>query len=120
MVAVLICAVAAVFLVLVGTIYYYSWLHRPDPKGILIVEGGPEYEGAHVAVTSIASEKFEGVLTASEKYSIRVGLYPGIYSLRVWRGDQTLYQRAAFDLKEYQNVILTLRPPETATRPASR
>ncbi|MGA2496157.1 MAG: hypothetical protein ABSH20_00360 [Tepidisphaeraceae bacterium] len=119
LIMVLICAVALVFLVLVGTIYYYSWLHRPDPKGLLVVEGCSDYDGAHVLVTALASEPFEGVLKAADNYTIRLGLDAGTYSLRVWRGDETFYERSAFDLKEHQVVKLTLKPAGTQTRPAS-
>ena len=119
LVTVLILAVALVFLVLVGTIYYYSWLHGDPPKGLLVVEGGPGYEGAHVLVKSLAADVFEGVLTPAGNYTVRVGLDPGIYSLRVWRGAETFCQRSEFDLNEYQRITLTLKPPGPPTRPAN-
>ncbi|MFI5380278.1 MAG: hypothetical protein ACHRHE_13345 [Tepidisphaerales bacterium] len=120
LVGVLICAVAAAFLLFVGTIYDHSWLHKPDAKGVLIIEGGPEFDGARVRVTPLGSPPLEGVLAESEKHKLRFVLDAGVYSLRVWRGDQVFYDQPTFDIKELQTAKLTLWPKVTPTRPVNR
>jgi hypothetical protein len=115
-----IAAVAVVFLFFVGTIYYKSWLGREDPKGVLIIEGGPEYAGTQVRLTPLGSKPIPGVLTEKDMYRCRFVVDAGIYSLRVWRRDEVFFDLPTFDISELQTAKLTLRPREAPTRPAGR
>ena len=120
LIAVLICTVGLVFLCFVGTLYYNSWLHRPEPKGNLVIEGGPDFQDVHVQVKSLTSETYEGVLTAEGQFKLLVLLDAGMYDIRVWRGTEIYYPRIPFEIKEYQTVKLPLKLPTAATRPAGR